>query len=212
MNARIRILFPVLVIAMLAASGCVKLWQDSLDIKTYMIEAPREGATAKAPLADKLWIDIVSVLPPYNVRSLIVRKNDVEYETSYYTELLLSPANNVRNNLYTWFSASGIFEEVSITDRRKMGHRLAVTVLKLHGSRETGNRQAVMALKVTLFDEQADGTGILWATHLIDEIAPEDAVVVLHEGRVLAEGSARDIAGDGELAQAFLDLTGRQAA
>lgn len=31
--------------------------------------------------------------------------------------------------------------------------------------------------------------GVLWATHLIDEIAPSDRVVVLHKGRVLFEGS-----------------------
>jgi ABC-2 type transport system ATP-binding protein len=46
------------------------------------------------------------------------------------------------------------------------------------------------------------GIGVLWATHLFDEILPADNVVVLHQGRVLAQGpvarviaeaSARDI-------------------
>ncbi len=32
------------------------------------------------------------------------------------------------------------------------------------------------------------GVGVLWATHLIDEVAPGDDVVVLHKGRVLARG------------------------
>jgi ABC-2 type transport system ATP-binding protein len=32
------------------------------------------------------------------------------------------------------------------------------------------------------------GVGVLWATHLIDEVAPSDDVVVLHKGRVLAQG------------------------
>ncbi len=32
------------------------------------------------------------------------------------------------------------------------------------------------------------GVGVLWATHLIDEVAPSDDVVVLHRGRVLARG------------------------
>jgi ABC-2 type transport system ATP-binding protein len=34
------------------------------------------------------------------------------------------------------------------------------------------------------------GVSVLWATHLIDEVADEDDVIVLHEGRVLARGSA----------------------
>ena len=51
------------------------------------------------------------------------------------------------------------------------------------------------------------GTGVLWATHLIDEILPEDRVVVLHEGRVLKTGSAAEIAGGSDLSEAFLALT-----
>jgi ABC-2 type transport system ATP-binding protein len=35
--------------------------------------------------------------------------------------------------------------------------------------------------------------GALWATHLIDEVAPDDDVVVLHKGRVLAQGSVTDV-------------------
>jgi ABC-2 type transport system ATP-binding protein len=33
-----------------------------------------------------------------------------------------------------------------------------------------------------------DGVSVLWATHLIDEVADDDDVVVLHQGRVLAHG------------------------
>ncbi len=50
--------------------------------------------------------------------------------------------------------------------------------------------------------------GVLWATHLFDEIAPEDDVVVLHRGHVLASDRAATLAGDGTLAEAFLAMTG----
>jgi ABC-2 type transport system ATP-binding protein len=55
------------------------------------------------------------------------------------------------------------------------------------------------------------GVGVLWATHLIDEIAPGDRVVVLHRGRVLAEGTVAEIlarTGARELAAAFRSLVG----
>lgn len=55
------------------------------------------------------------------------------------------------------------------------------------------------------------GVGALWATHLFDEIEPADAVVMLHKGRVLARGSAAEIAGGGNLADAFMALTGAEA-
>ena len=53
-----------------------------------------------------------------------------------------------------------------------------------------------------------EGVGVLWATHLIEEIRPEDPVYVLHQGEILATGPAAAIAGDGTLSDAFLALTG----
>jgi ABC-2 type transport system ATP-binding protein len=56
-----------------------------------------------------------------------------------------------------------------------------------------------------------DGVGVLWATHLIDEVEPGDQVVVLHRGRVLARGSIESIIterGVKNLAAAFADLIG----
>jgi ABC-2 type transport system ATP-binding protein len=38
-----------------------------------------------------------------------------------------------------------------------------------------------------------DGMAVLWATHLIDEIAPDDQVIVLHRGRIRAAGSVGDV-------------------
>ena len=53
-----------------------------------------------------------------------------------------------------------------------------------------------------------EGVGVLWATHLADEILPEDRVVVLHEGRVVTSGTAAAIAEARPLAEAFLAITG----
>ena len=51
----------------------------------------------------------------------------------------------------------------------------------------------------------------LWATHLLDEVATDDAVVVLHRGRVLAAGDVPDVvasAGAADMRSAFIALTG----
>ena len=40
------------------------------------------------------------------------------------------------------------------------------------------------------------GIGVLWATHLFDEIVPSDDLVVLHQGRVLAHGPVARIIAD----------------
>jgi ABC-2 type transport system ATP-binding protein len=55
------------------------------------------------------------------------------------------------------------------------------------------------------------GISVLWATHLLDEIALSDDLVVLHQGRVLAKGHAARIVADTgarDLNAAFMKLTG----
>jgi ABC-2 type transport system ATP-binding protein len=55
-----------------------------------------------------------------------------------------------------------------------------------------------------------DGVSVLWATHLIDEVAEDDDVIVLHHGRVLAHGPASRVAADadaGDIRAAFTRLT-----
>jgi ABC-2 type transport system ATP-binding protein len=52
------------------------------------------------------------------------------------------------------------------------------------------------------------GVGVLWATHIFDEVEPTDRVVVLHRGRVLADAPAAEIAGPRSLADSFLAMTG----
>ncbi|SIQ93760.1 ABC-2 type transport system ATP-binding protein [Paracoccus thiocyanatus] len=54
------------------------------------------------------------------------------------------------------------------------------------------------------------GVSALWATHILDEIGPEDGLVILHKGQVLARGNAGAIGGD-DLTAAFLRLTGEAA-
>jgi ABC-2 type transport system ATP-binding protein len=55
-----------------------------------------------------------------------------------------------------------------------------------------------------------DGVGVLWATHLVDEVEPDDRLVVLHDGKVLASGSAAQVMrenGTQSVKEAFNKLT-----
>ncbi len=55
-----------------------------------------------------------------------------------------------------------------------------------------------------------DGIGVLWATHLVDETQADDAMVLLHKGRVLAQGQVAEVVaqtGEADLRAAFTRLT-----
>lgn len=70
-------------------------------------------------------------------------------------------------------------------------------------------RTGILAHVRRLVSEQ--GLAVLWATHLLDEVAPSDDLVVLHRGRVLARGKVSSIVADSgatDLQATFLRLTG----
>lgn len=74
---------------------------------------------------------------------------------------------------------------------------------------DIGSRESVLSIVRGLATRE--GLGVLWATHLIDEVAPGDLVVVLHKGAVLYNGSVPGLLQRTEasnLSDAFRALTG----
>jgi ABC-2 type transport system ATP-binding protein len=70
-------------------------------------------------------------------------------------------------------------------------------------------RAEILAYVKGLVSEQR--IGVLWATHLFDEIDPDNQLVVLHQGRILAKGKVATIVAEAEvpdLHSAFAQLTG----
>jgi ABC-2 type transport system ATP-binding protein len=55
------------------------------------------------------------------------------------------------------------------------------------------------------------GLGVLWATHMLDEVEPTDRLAVLHRGSVCWMGLAGELASSEGLEDAFLQLTGEAA-
>ena len=144
----------LLLAGVLLFTGCVRLWRGHIEQKTYLLSVERRQPMLKKPKGRVLWIDRVNTLPPYNVRSLIIKKGSSEYTASYYNELLISPSENVRNVFFNWFVDSGIFEDTTLYNPKEMSHRLSVSLLEMYIDDSTGEpRQVVVTLKVALIEE-----------------------------------------------------------
>jgi ABC-2 type transport system ATP-binding protein len=71
------------------------------------------------------------------------------------------------------------------------------------------SRQDILAHVRGLCREE--GLAVLWATHLIDEVNLSDRVVILHKGRVVANGGVEEVlseTGTENIREAFGRLTG----
>ena len=74
---------------------------------------------------------------------------------------------------------------------------------------DIGSRQSLLDHVRGLVRDQ--NLGILWATHLIDEVAEQDRVILLHQGKVLANDRAESVvrqSAAADLKAAFTALTG----
>lgn len=93
---------------------------------------------------------------------------------------------------------------------RSLLHRPALLLLdEATVGLDIGSRESVLSIVRGLVER--DGMGVLWATHLIDEIAPTDRVVVLHKGRILYTGSVPGLleaSGQPNIREAFRSMTG----
>jgi len=66
-------------------------------------------------------------------------------------------------------------------------------------------------LKLLLAMRTERRVAVLWATHLVDEVADADRVIVLHHGKVLADTTPAKLkadAGAATIEEAFLAMTG----
>ena len=73
---------------------------------------------------------------------------------------------------------------------------------------DVASRESVLAIVRGLVKQE--GVGVLWATHLVDEVAGDDRVVLLHTGRVRFAGLVPDLlhlAQASNLRSAFMRVT-----
>jgi ABC-2 type transport system ATP-binding protein len=67
------------------------------------------------------------------------------------------------------------------------------------------------AIVAHVHDLADSGLCVLWATHLTDEVRGTDQLVILHQGRIIANDRADTIGAGQPLQQVFLSLTGCSA-
>ncbi len=110
--------------------------------------------------------------------------------------------------------------ELSGGNRRKVElvrallHRPAVLLMDepTVGLDPKSRRELFAAIRADIAER---ATTVLWATHLVDEADAADRVLVLHQGRLLADGAPAAVAamlGGATLEEAFLKATARPAA
>lgn len=148
---------------------------------------------------------------------LTVRQN-----LRYAAALHGMPAAETSRRMNEEIERAGLSGRAGERVRRLSGgvaRRVEIARALLHGPRlllcdeatvglDIPGRQAILERVRALVEEE--GVAVLWATHLIDEVRASDRVILLHRGRIVADGPAERIAeeaGAGTIGAAFTNLT-----
>jgi len=150
----------------------------------------------------------------------------VEQNMIYHAALHgIGPAD-ARRRAETMLQRVGLAERARDKARVLSGgqmRRVEIARALLHGPRlllldeptvglDVAARAEILAQVRALVAEEK--IGVLWTTHLMDEVETDDRVVILHKGRAIASGVASDIiarSGARDMAGAFSALTDARA-
>ncbi|HYD63390.1 MAG TPA: ABC transporter ATP-binding protein [Noviherbaspirillum sp.] len=168
-----------------------------------------------APLAALAQLGVVFQQPALDLDLTVIAN------LQFHSDLHGIPRAEARNRIQHWLQRFGLHErardkarELSGGNRRKVELARALLTcprLLLMDEATVGidpaSRAQILADVKSLC---ADGLGVLWATHLIDEAEAADRVVVMAKGTVRFDGSAQELIalhGHAGLTDAFLHLT-----
>lgn len=130
---------------------------------------------------------------------------DVERNLAFHADLHGLPAALARQRIAEGTAALGIdgdlrrpVRELSGGNRRKVElvrallHRPSLLLMDepTVGLDPKSRRDLMGAIRA---DIAARGTTVLWATHLVGEVEEADRVLVLHQGRLLADGTPAEV-------------------
>ncbi|WP_245293306.1 ATP-binding cassette domain-containing protein [Mongoliimonas terrestris] len=170
----------------------------------------RDGAAALGPLGVVFQSETLDL-------DLTVRQN-----LHYFAALHGLRAREATARIEAELAAVDMAEKIDVRVRDlNGGHRRRVEIARalLHGpdlllldeptvGLDVPSRRAIVERVHALARDR--NVGVLWTTHLIDEVDPGDALIVLHKGRIVADGQAADVvraSGQDTLAAAFDALT-----
>lgn len=125
----------------------------------------------------------------FDSKNLVYRKGEYEYESDFYNEFLVSPAEMMTEKTRLWLSNSGLFTRVSgLSGSVTPTHILEGNVVALYGDyTDQSSPLAVMEINVFLMDDTAEQNRIVLgktysASIGVDSPGPEGLIEAFDRG------------------------------
>lgn len=156
--------FSLLFALPLILTSCLRLTKDFPEKKSYLIEveSPKKGMVRYQDLV--LKIRRVAVSNKFEGKGFIYRKSISKYEADFYNEFLVSPQNNLSEEIVRYLNSSNLFSNVSdMSSRMEATHYLEVEFTSLYGDyRNKDNTGALIEVQFRMFDDRKGDYQPIW--------------------------------------------------
>jgi uncharacterized lipoprotein YmbA len=143
-------------------SGC---GQQSYNKSFYILDTTRQGASHEPRRESILSVQRFTIDSAFESKGLVYRKSDFEYESDFYNEFLLSPAQMVTEKTRNWLSDAGIFQSVlDAGSYIKPTHILRANIISLYFDfRDNSTPSAVMDIRFFLITQKPAKDSVVFA-------------------------------------------------
>ena len=180
----------LLVVTLLAGCAPEKSFPDK---KYYVLDTSRPRG-ASSPAKDAvLSVRRLRVSPRYERKGLVYRTGELNYESDFYNEFLISPSDLLTQEVRQWMEASGLFQSVvASASHMEISYVLEGNVTALYGDYRESPK-AVLAMQFFLISDISVETEVVFQGDYGEEVSltatsPETLVDGWNEalGQILA--------------------------
>lgn len=185
-TASFRYTLPVLLLAALLASACLKLSRDMPTKRFYALEARRSAAltpnpapnnaapaeakviaakpVAAKPIAAALSIRPFTITPRYDRRDFVYRTGEFDFETDILNQFFVSPTAMLGEETRKWLERTGLFAHLLPSGTQVLPDAvLEANIPAIHADfRQIGAAKAVLEIQFLLLDARTPDSRILF--------------------------------------------------
>jgi len=165
MNGKLNIVClysSLLVISSLILLGCD---QQSYNKRYYILDATRKADSLDPRGESILSVQRFTIDSAFESKGLVYRKSEFEYESDFYNEFLISPAQMITEKTRNWLSSSDIFERVlDVGSYIRPTHILRANIISLYlDFRDSSKPSAIIEIRFFLIVKKPSEDSIVFA-------------------------------------------------
>lgn len=199
--SRSRFAFPAgILVAVTFVIGC-SLEKKFPDKRYYVLDVSRPVADSSTANDVVLSVRTLRVSPRYERKGLVYRTGELNFESDFYNQFLISPSAILTQEVRQWMEASGLFQSVvASTSHMEVSYVLEGNITALYGDyRDTGSPKAVLEIQFFVISDVSVETEVVFQRDYgkqvsLKETSPQALVDGLNEAlREILTALERDL-------------------